>query len=455
MTPAREVCAVADLIDGGPWSLMQKTAAVLAACAVTLDGMDIQVLSLVVPQIARDWQLTKASFALLFALSLVSVATGTAIGGWLGDRFGRRRTILFAVAWFGAFTLIMASSSSLFALYVFRLISGLGIGAALPNAAAYIAEITPLRVRTAAVTATIVCIPLGGVVGGLIGAYVLSVSSWRMLIAIAGALPVGLAALLTLALPESPRFLATRGRSLAAASVLRRFGIRLEEGTGLIAEHWRDGRPPRGQRLRELLSSLYRRNTVSLWVAFCFCMISVYLVFNWLPSLLSNLGLGPSAASKGLATYNFYGIVGTLLLGIWMNHAGSRIPLRVVGIAAIASALWLALTAGSADHGSALFSFQIGVHGFFVNGVQTALYAMAAQIYPTALRARGVAAASAIGRVGAVLSAFLGGRALQHPASAYFFLLAGMMTCAVVSLQFMTTHLRGAEAFLARSTEEL
>jgi len=92
----------------------------------------------------------------------------------------------------------------------------------------------------------------------------------------------------------------------------------------------------------------------------------------------------------------------------------------------------------------ALFSFQIGAHGFFVNGVQTALYAMAAQIYPTRLRSRGVAAASAIGRTGAVLSAFLGGRALHHPASDYFFLLAAMMACAALSIQMMNTHLPGA-----------
>jgi MFS transporter, AAHS family, 4-hydroxybenzoate transporter len=446
-----KVVAVSDLIDEGSWSVAQKLAALLAACAVTLDGLDIQVLSLAVPQIAKDWQLQKSSFALIFATTLVSMAVGSIAGGYFGDKLGRRKAIIIALVWFGVFTMLIASSKTLGVLFLFRLLSGLGIGAAVPNAAAYIAEVTPARARTAAVSSTIVCIPLGGVIGGLIAAQVLPVASWRLLIFIGGALPVLLAGVLGFTLSESPRFLAAGdGPKDAVLYQLKRYGLQADPDWQIVpeirgAEEQGDDRPAR------LLGPLYRRDTLSLWAAFCFCMISVYLIFNWLPSLLSNLGLDSAATSKGLAAYNLYGIAGAILLGLWMNRVGSRIPFLISGIASVGSALWLALHLIPSPSGNTLLTLQIGAHGFFVNGVQSTLYAVAAQLYPTRLRARGLAAAVSIGRAGAVLSAFLGGRALHYPAPVYFFILAGTLTCTVVSLQFFKNHLIGTR--LAAETD--
>src|SRR6185503_13401153 len=101
---------------------------------------------------------------------------------------------------------------------------------------------------------------------------------------------------------------------------------------------------------------------------------------------LANLGLNAAAASTGLATYNLFGIFGTVLLGIWMNRAGSRLPLLVAGVGAVASALWLALHLVPSPAGTRLLDLQLGAHGFFVNGVQSALYTLAAHLYPTRLR---------------------------------------------------------------------
>lgn len=436
----KSLVAVKDIIDEGRWTRPQKLAALLAAGAITLDGLDIQILGFAVPAISQEWHLEKSSFALIFAISLLAVAAGTFVGGFIGDKFGRRRAIVAAVLWFGTATVLLATSNSLGMLFFWRLVSGLGIGAALPNATAFIAEITPERRRTSVIAATIVCIPLGGVLGGVMAAHILPFFSWRVLIVIAGVLPLLLSGLLFFALPESPRFLAAQinGRARLLKE-LARFGLSVESDIEFLP----DAVAVESEGIGTLVRPPYRRDTFSLWAAFGLCLVSIYFVFNWLPSMLSTLGLDAAAASNGLGIYNFGGVIGSILLGIWMNRAGSRIPLIFATLGSIASALWLAFHLVTPPAGTLLLSFQLGIHGFFANAVQTALYALAAHIYPTRFRSRGVAAASAFGRTGAILSAFLGGKALHHSGSTYFLILCVTLTGVTISLLFLRNHIPG------------
>ncbi len=435
--------AIQDVLDNGPWSLLQKMAALMAAGAVLLDGFDIQVLGFAVPSIATEWHLAKSSFALIFGVSLAAIAAGHLTGGWIGDRFGRRKALFFAVLWFGIATLLLANATSLNGIFVWRMISSLGIGAALPNATAYIAEITPSRFRTTVLSASIVCIPGGGLFGGIIAAHLLPVASWRVLILIAGTLPFLLALLIWIALPESPRFLAAHpANHQRLRQQLHRFGMPVATDAVFVAESI----PTSQEGVGTLLRPPYRRDTLSVWAAFCFCLISVFLVFNWLPSMLTTLGMGPAAASNGLAIYNFGGIAGAILFGLWMNHRGSRLPLLLAAACAVLSALWPALHLIVAPAGTPLLTVQLGVQGFFVNAVQTALYAVAAHLYPTRFRSRGVAIASAFGRAGAVASAFLGGKALQHSGQDYFLLLTLTLSCVTISLLFLRNHIPGTRS---------
>lgn len=436
----KNLATVKALIDEGKWTRPQKLSALLAAGAITLDGLDIQILGFAVPAISQEWNLEKSSFALIFAISLLAVAAGTFVGGFIGDKFGRRRAIIAAVLWFGLSTLLLATSHSLGMLFFWRLVSGLGIGAALPNATAFIAETTPERRRTSVIAATIVCIPLGGVLGGVIAAHILPFFSWRVLIAIAGVLPLLLSGLLLFALPESPRFLAAQPNGRARLlKELAKFGLPVDSDTEFLP----DTTVVKNEGIATLIRPPYRRDTFSLWAAFGLCLVSIYFVFNWLPSMLSTLGLNAAAASNGLGIYNLGGVIGSILLGIWMNRSGSRIPLIFATLGSVASALWLALYLVTPAAGSLLLSFQLGTHGFFANAVQTALYALAAHIYPTQFRSRGVAAASAFGRTGAILSAFLGGKALHHSGSTYFLILCVTLTGVTISLLFLRNHIPG------------
>jgi AAHS family 4-hydroxybenzoate transporter-like MFS transporter len=245
-----------------------------------------------------------------------------------------------------------------------------------------------LRQRAVAVKLTIVCVPLGGMLGGLIAAQVLPALGWRALYQIGGVLPLAFAGVLWMALPESPMFLAQllgrMGRAVPAGST---FEDRREGGS--------TGRAP----LRELLDARRLRDTVGLWFAFFFCLYAVYLVFGWLPAMLTSQGMDVASASRGLALYNFGGVLGVFIWAVLMTHLGSRRPLLSGALAAAGAALAILLVpvqsqGGRDDAGRA------GTQRTAANAVRTSMYSLAAHVYPT-VRASGVAYAAA-GRVGGI-----------------------------------------------------
>jgi AAHS family 4-hydroxybenzoate transporter-like MFS transporter len=431
---------LSQLLDFGQWSALQKAIALLSALAIVFDGMDIQMMGFAIPAMAKDWGVARSAFTSILALGLFGVALGTAFGGLLGDRFGRRSALIANVALFGAATLGIAFTHSLTTLLILRLIAGAGIGGALPNATTLTAEFTPLSKRPLAVTLAIVCIPVGGVLAGLIAAHVLSAGSWRTLFWIGGLSPILLAVALTILLPESPKYMARHSNQRAKLiELLRRIG-RPVPGNAQFREPVQFKGDGKGIGIA-LFGPGQLRNTLPLWTAFFLCLISVYLVFNWLPSLLTGHGLDIKVASEGLAAYNFGGIFGAISFAWWIGKRGSRVPLLVSSAAGVATALVLRVMPIGTPGNHTVLLGALAAHGLFVNATQTTMYALAAHIYTTRVRATGVAAALAVGRTGAILSAYLGSHILRLGSDVYFNALAIGMTGCFVALLVLKTHI--------------
>ncbi|MBS0612265.1 MAG: MFS transporter [Proteobacteria bacterium] len=409
---------VAALIDAAPWNLRQKLLLVAVGCAILLDGFDNQSLGLAAPAIIHEWGVSKETLAPILAVGQVGMMIGTAFGGLAGDRLGRKVALLSSVLIFALATALMSIVGSVQVLGVLRLAAGFGLGGALPNAAALVAEYTPARSRSFAVTATIVCVPLGGVLGGLIAATLLPVYGWRTLFAVAGLAPLLLAAILGLTLPESARFLLVRG---ADAGRVRRM---LERD----ADH-------RGHFL-ELLVPARRHDTLALWMAFAFCLLAIYAAFSWLPTMLAESGYGLSASSTGLMTFNLGGVIAALAGGWLIGRMGSKPPM--LAMAAVGAAVGGAMFFWHPPAGTPVSAvlLPLALLGGCVNGVQTTLYALAAHLYPVSIRSTGVGAASSVGRIGAISSAVVGAAMLTAlgPAGFYVLMTAAMLVTAAALL---------------------
>nr|WP_315400610.1 MFS transporter [uncultured Duganella sp.] len=313
-------------IDNGPYTWMQKVVVVMAALSIVMDGFDGQLIGFAIPSIMKEWDITRDSFAPVVAAGLVGMGIGSACAGLFADRYGRRMVVIGSVFLFGAATCAIGLASDVTGIAILRLIAGLGIGGALPSSTTMTAEFTPARRRTLAVTATIVCVPLGGMLAGLFASVVLPAYGWRALFVIGGALPLALGVLLLLALPESPRFLVRRpqqwqelgklmarmARPVAADTVFTDIGEQNSEQRigfpGLFAQ----GR---------------MRDTLAVWCAFFMCLLTVYSAFSWLPAMLVAEGLNVAVAASGLTAYNLGGVIGALGCALAIASFGSRWPL--------------------------------------------------------------------------------------------------------------------------------
>ncbi len=395
------------------WSWRARGVLLLLALAILLDGVDNQVLGLVAPAILADWKIDKSALAPVLAVGQFGMMIGTLVGGLWGDRVGRRRALLFCVFLFGSTTLAMAFVDDVSMLTLLRCAAGVGMGGALPNAAALAAECTPPRYRVVAVTITIVCIPLGGVVGGALAAEILPTHGWRVMMQWAGILPLLLLLVLWRGLPND---LPRRATSEAAFGEI-------------------------SAQLRSLLSVDLRRDTLALWGAFGFCLMAIYASFSWLPTMLVDSGRDLAEASRGLMYFNLGGVVTALLAAGLMTRYGSRRPLTVMAFAA--AALSLLLLQGGMDHASAdLLLVLLALLGGCINGVQTTLYALASHLYPSSIRATGIGAASSIGRLGGISSAFFGAALLAAFGGAGLFILLFVAMCiTLLALLIIRNHI--------------
>jgi AAHS family 4-hydroxybenzoate transporter-like MFS transporter len=423
----------------GRWGRYQQALVALAALTIIFDGADIQLLGVAIPAMMADWAIARGAFAPVLATGLVGMMIGGAIGGIAGDRFGRRVALIGSLLVFGVLTLAVAAIDNLVALGVLRFCAGLGFGATVPNAAALVSEYVPARHRPLAVTLTIVCVPIGGTLAAIVAGFVLPAYGWRTLFAIGGLMPIVVAVIMFAALPESPRFLARHpARWPELTRLLRRFGHDIAPGAAFVEPERTVGRAS----LVALFAAEFRRDTLALWGAFACCLLAVYAGFNWVPAMLTGAGLDVGVASAGIAAFNLGGVVGALAGALLITRFGSRATIVGMAIAAVASAGVMMTMRVAADANPFPIVLLLGITGGLINAVQTTMYALAAHLYPTAMRATGVGSAASVGRLGAVASTYAGAWTLEAGGPRLFFgLIAAAMATAAASLAVVRRHI--------------
>jgi MFS transporter, AAHS family, 4-hydroxybenzoate transporter len=430
------------ILNDGRWTGYQQWLVLLTALTIIFDGFDNQLLGVALPTIMREWSVARSAFAPVVSLGYLGMMIGGTLAGYAGDRIGRRNALLGCMALFGIATIVVAMVNDVGTLGILRLIAGVGLGGAMPNAAALAAEYVPLRQRPFAVTLAIVCVPLGATLAGVAALAALPTIGWRGLFVIGGATPIVGALLLIRLMPESPRYLVrhpSRWRELAA--LLRRMGHDIPDQATFV-------QPVDSAASRPSLMSIFGRelriDTFALWGAFFSCLLAVYLGFSWLPTILTGAGLPSSVASTGLTAFNLGGVVGALVGGKLLTRFGSRIVM--VGMTAGAVVCALAMSRMSITAQSAVLPIvvMLTLTGGLINAVQTTMYALAAHVYPTAIRASGVGTAVAFGRSGAILVGYAGPWALEYRGSeSFFWLMAGALVVTCVSLASVRRHVPG------------
>jgi AAHS family 3-hydroxyphenylpropionic acid transporter len=377
---------------------------VLCFLVAVVEGFDIQALGVAAPKLAPELLLSQTQLSVIFAASNIGLVLGATVGGWFADRVGRKPVFMVAVLTFGVFTLLTTMATGAISLFALRLCAGLGFGAALPNLMAVAAEVSAPDKR-ASTSALMFCgMPVGGGTSALITQLLPPDVDWRVLFIIGGMFPLLLAPAIHFLMPE------TLPKRLHPA--------------------------PRGNFMRALFGEGRAPVTLLLWLTFLPTLLILYLILNWLPSLVVANGLDRAVASQAALAFNWASVVGALVFGKLVDRIDARTPLTLAYVGLIGSLLAL-----SASHGIASTVWLSGAAGFFLLGANYALYGVAATYYPQDVRGTGSGASVGVGRIGAIIGPLLAGFLLNAGTSAsgvvaYLVPVAAVAGAAVFALSF-------------------
>ena len=422
-------------IDDRPMSAMQWLLLGLCFLVVAADGMDVAIMGFLAPSILQEWGASRAAFGLVMSAAPIGLVIGALVAGPSSDRFGRKTVLIASVALFGVFSIASSFAHSLPELAALRLLTGLGLGAAMPNSTTLLSEYVPQRSRSLLIAIMFTGFNLGSGTVGFLAAWLIPLHGWRSVLQFGGALPLVLVPFLLVLLPESARFMVVRRRAAERiGAVLGRVGrTTFPAGTQFFAPE-----PPVQTKtpIRVLFSGGHGAMTLALWATYFMGLLVIYLLTGWLPTLMKDAGLPISTAANVTAMFQIGGTIGAIAVGWAMDH---RRPTRVISAAYVAGAVCiLVLGAGGALSGS--IAIVVAAAGFFMSGAQTGLNAFAPNCYPTAARATGVSWMLGMGRFGSILGSSIGGVLLSM----------GWGFSAIISLLALPALLAGAAVLKAR-----
>lgn len=379
----------------------------LAGMILVFDGYDAQIIAYVIPQLVKEWHLTPVAAGSMASYGFIGLMIGAAGFGTLADRIGRKKGLMIALAIFSVFSGAAYWAPNFQVFCLIRFLAGIGMGGAMPLTITLVTEFAPARIRGKAVSAMFAGFTLGWAFAALVAMIAIPLVGWRMTL-LFGFLPVLALPILKRSLPESIRFLASKGRHEEALVEMRR----MEEAAGLAPTEWSKESfqvvpgQPHGS-LKELFTPSLSFMTILIWVTYFLNLLVVYGLATWLPSLLVKAGFSlVKSYSFGMAQA-LGASFGGFFLGWMMDRFGRKSALV---FAYFAGGIVIALF-GTVSSNTALYVVGAAT-GIFVIGAQIAQHVVTGELYPTNIRSTGVGCALTAGRLGSIVGPLLGG-ALQ------------------------------------------
>ncbi|WP_213767659.1 MFS transporter [Caballeronia sp. dw_19] len=400
------VCDISDVVEQ---QKIGRFAVSLVACiwfVMLIEGYDLAALAYAAPALSKAWHLGRGALGPAFGANVPGIMIGSFLFGYLGDRFGRKPTIILGALVFGTMTLATIWAPGVEGLIALRLLAGIGLGGAIPNAVVLLSESAPRRLRATWISLSYTGYMMGAGLGGVVSAGLVHRFGWHVVFFIGGVAPLVIAVGLALLLPESLRHLVVKEREprrIAHIAKQIQPDLDVDETTRFIVS---DEFKPVRFSVRLLFGGRLRYVTPVLWLTYIANSMTLLFLQNWLPMLIESIGVRPGQAALVAAMFSVGGAAGGLALMRFIDDRGPGVItcLPVIGIPFVA-------LLGVPMPESTLIFAVFGV-GFCVVGTQFGLNAVSAMVYPTAFRSKGTGAALAIAKIGSFLGPVIGGMLL-------------------------------------------
>ena len=405
--------SIASRFERLPMTSYQARIFGIIATAWLFDSMDLGMMTFVLGSMKAEFALSTALAGLLGSASFLGMLIGAAASGLLGDRFGRRVVFQSSMVLWGAGSLLCATANDVNTLMLYRVLLGIGMGMEFPIGQAMISEIIPTRQRGRYMALLEGFWPLGFICAGFLAYILLPVAGWRGMF-VALALPAIFVFVVRQFVPESPRWLESRGRRADADVIMARIEGKVRKALG--------GRPlpdvhvttnlsdcERGNvGFKALWSRGYAARTIMVWSLWFFALLGYYGLTTWLGALLQQAGYTVTKSVFYTLLISLAGVPG-FLTSAWLVEAWGRKPTCILMLLCSACmACFYGGTAAYAGDETQLITFGLGMQ-FFMFGMWSVIYAYTAELYPTRCRATGCGFASSIGRIGSLIGPYVVG----------------------------------------------
>ena len=425
---------------------------ILVGLTLLFDGLDYMIVPFTMPQIGKEWALTKVQTGSLASWSLLGLGIGAIFAGMISDRIGRKRALGLACIVYSIFTLPIYFVQSYPVYSVLRVLAGVGLGACIPVAITMASELAPSKNRGLLSAGVLSFLMLGWALAGLVAIYVVPAFGWRVCYLIGG-IPALYGIFILLQPAESPYWLIAHGREREAIKIVQNFEIsgkgkarELEPGSLLIplAAH--------SVGVKAIFSPDLIKATASFWLIYFFGALLIYGVISWLPSLLVAKGYGIVRSYSFSVAQNLFSVIGTMGTGMMADAIGRK---KNMALGFFATAISIMLLGLSANQWQVLAcSILVGI---LMNWGLSAVMPLMAETYRTEFRNTGIAWATAAGRAGAFCGPILGGVVQQLGlgfTGVFAFFTLPALICTLVTVTIVTeTKGKGIEATLAASAK--
>jgi putative MFS transporter len=382
----------------------------IVGSATFFDAYDALSLAFVLPTLVRAWQIPPQRIGLLIAAGYLGQLLGALLFGWLAERVGRLRSVAGAVFVMSVMSLACAFTGSYGALLACRFVQGIGVGGEVPVAAVYINELSKAHGRGRFFLLYEMIFPIGLMMTGQIGALLVPAFGWQVMFLVGG-IPGLVIAWLVLTLPESPRWLISKGRLAEAEAVVRSLEASTDRRVDSPSQDAQPARPaaagPRASRWAELFSRFYVGRTIVVWSLWATAYFVTNGLNNWMPTLYNNvyhLDL-PTALRAGTLT-NVAQVAILFGCAFFIDRIGRRTwSVACFGTAAVLLAVLGTVGADSVTSVIVLVTLAYGTLG----SVNAVLYLYTPEIYPTRMRALGTGSATCWLRVASAAGPLLVG----------------------------------------------
>lgn len=429
-------------IERLPTSWWQIKTRIIVGTATFFDAFDALAIASVLPVIAPLWKLAPQQIGWLISAGFLGQLLGALAFGWVAERHGRITAMVWSIALFSVMSLVCALAWDYNSLLAFRTMQGIGLGGEVPVAAVFISELARAQGRGRFVLLYELVFPVGLVAASFAGLWVVPHLGWPYMFAI-GALPGFLALVLRRLLPESPRWLAVRGRLAQAEAAMAQIESETRKATGepLPAPKPVVSTLDKPASLTDLFGPFYLRRTLVVWVIW-FCAYFVnYGLSIWLPTVYRTVFKLPLDQSLryGLIT-QAVGLIGTLICALAIDHVGRRpwFALSFVGAAAA-----LAVLASTPTPTAQQVLTYMTIAYFFVSSINIGVYLYTPELYPTRVRALGVGTATAWLRLASIIGPIVVGMMIGSGLATVFVTFAAVAGIAAVITGLFAVETKG------------